>query len=430
MGTEPDTKATGSRRVRFSLMTLILLVVFLSGGTGLWMSWAPWSIVWEKSASIMFLSRCVRFSPDGTQVLTPIDDGIDDGKTGVWCARSGREILCLSGHSYPVSEAEFFPDGRKIVTASGDGTARIWDALTGDQLAVLRGHKGTVEFAIPSPSGKTIVTGGQDGTARLWESEGQSPGQIISRDRLEVFSASYSPNGDQIATAGSDRTVRVWNISDQRETCLRGHEGMVFSVAFSPDGEQVASGGVDGTVRVWSLKSGRCVVGRNPHESVVTSVSFAKDGHTVLSASNDGTARIWRIQDYSDCLVLDCQSVVSSASFSADSKRVVTVSSDRIIRIWDAISGKMIAALRKEDSDIRDVAVSPDGLRIASTGAAVRIWHRRRPEYWWGIAWLPEFWIVLLSGGGLLLIGIRNLRKRPRSPSPLPTPPQGKKRGV
>jgi hypothetical protein len=26
-------------------------------------------------------------------------------------------------------------------------------------------------------------------------------------------------------------------------------------------------------------------------------------------------------------------------------------------------------------------------------------WHRRRPEYWWGLAWLPEFWLALIFGG-------------------------------
>jgi len=29
------------------------------------------------------------------------------------------------------------------------------------------------------------------------------------------------------------------------------------------------------------------------------------------------------------------------------------------------------------------------------------IWHRRRPEYWWGVAWLPEFWLTALFAGAL-----------------------------
>jgi hypothetical protein len=26
---------------------------------------------------------------------------------------------------------------------------------------------------------------------------------------------------------------------------------------------------------------------------------------------------------------------------------------------------------------------------------------RKRPEYWWGLAWLPEFWLTLLFAGAL-----------------------------
>jgi len=29
------------------------------------------------------------------------------------------------------------------------------------------------------------------------------------------------------------------------------------------------------------------------------------------------------------------------------------------------------------------------------------IWRRRRPEYWWGVAWLPEFWLTALFAGAL-----------------------------
>lgn len=39
-------------------------------------------------------------------------------------------------------------------------------------------------------------------------------------------------------------------------------------------------------------------------------------------------------------------------------------------------------------------------------------WIRQFPEYWWGIAWLPEFWIALLSGGVLAVIAARRLRAR------------------
>jgi len=31
----------------------------------------------------------------------------------------------------------------------------------------------------------------------------------------------------------------------------------------------------------------------------------------------------------------------------------------------------------------------------------MQLLHRRRPEYWWGVAWLPEFWLTLLFAAAL-----------------------------
>ena len=57
-----------------------------------------------------------------------------------------------------VNSAEFSPDGKRIVTASGDNTARIWDAETGKLLHTLTGHEDRVNSAEFSPDGKRIVT--------------------------------------------------------------------------------------------------------------------------------------------------------------------------------------------------------------------------------------------------------------------------------
>jgi len=35
-------------------------------------------------------------------------------------------------------------------------------------------------------------------------------------------------------------------------------------------------------------------------------------------------------------------------------------------------------------------------------------WHRRRPEWWWGIAWLPEFWLTLMFGVGLVVSVVKD----------------------
>jgi WD40 repeat protein len=42
-------------------------------------------------------------------------------------------VLELDGHTDLIGGAAFFPDGKRMITASGDGTARILDAATGKE---------------------------------------------------------------------------------------------------------------------------------------------------------------------------------------------------------------------------------------------------------------------------------------------------------
>ncbi len=81
---------------------------------------------------------------------------------------SGRELHVLRGHEDSVESAQFSPDGKSVLTASGDMTARLWDATSGGELPVLRGHSGGVWSAQFSPDGKTAVTTSKDQTVRLW----------------------------------------------------------------------------------------------------------------------------------------------------------------------------------------------------------------------------------------------------------------------
>jgi len=45
----------------------------------------------------------------------------------VWDAATGEALVILEGHAKEVDQAQFGPDGTKILTASLDRTARIWD---------------------------------------------------------------------------------------------------------------------------------------------------------------------------------------------------------------------------------------------------------------------------------------------------------------
>ncbi len=110
------------------------------------------------------------FSPDGGLVVTASVD--HDAR--VWNARTGKQKYLLSIHGAIVSDGEFSPDGRWIVTA-GPGAAGLWEVRTGRLLSLLRGHVGPLKTAVFGGSRYAIYTAGQDGTVRKYTCEVCAP---------------------------------------------------------------------------------------------------------------------------------------------------------------------------------------------------------------------------------------------------------------
>jgi WD40 repeat protein len=68
---------------------------------------------------------CVEISPDGKRLVT---GGYADKTVRVLDVETGKELRKFEGHTAGVHDVAFFPDGKRIISASVDGTARIWRA--------------------------------------------------------------------------------------------------------------------------------------------------------------------------------------------------------------------------------------------------------------------------------------------------------------
>jgi WD40 repeat protein len=144
----------------------------------------------------------VALSPDGETLATAA--GRD---ATLWNAGTGAREHTLRGHRSLVTDVEFSPDGRLLVTASADHDARLWDVASGRLRHVLRGHFFAVRSASFSPDGRWVVTASQF-TAGLWD---VASGRLVSYLRGHVkplTTASFGPGG-WIATASEDGTARA-----------------------------------------------------------------------------------------------------------------------------------------------------------------------------------------------------------------------------
>jgi WD40 repeat protein len=116
-----------------------------------------------------FYVNSIRFSRDGTRVaVVGHRFGWMTGELHILEAGSAREVWSLRGHTLNVTDADFSPDGRRLVTASADRTVRIWDLAVGQETLKLGGDPlvTTVRFV---SGGRRVIGGSMDRTIRVWD---------------------------------------------------------------------------------------------------------------------------------------------------------------------------------------------------------------------------------------------------------------------
>jgi len=329
----------------------------------------------DDSDALTYLSRILASDPGNGAALRRL--------ANLLTYRSWMTPAFTLRHDSGVNEgwvyyAEFSPDGKLVVTASGDDTARVWDAQNGQLLAPPLRHGSRVLSARFSPDGERVVTASENGTARVWSARTGEPLTQPIRHLLAVVSAEFSPDGNFIVTASEDQTARVWDAqTGQQVGASLGHRAALTSARFSPDGKRIVTASADATARVWDAQTGQALIGPLNHGARLNSARFSSDGKRIVTASRDNSARIWDAHTGQPLTApLPHSGDVLSAEFSPDGKRVLTASFDKTARIWDAQTGQLLMAPLQHRRPVRSAHFSPSGTEIltVSLDRTVRIW--------------------------------------------------------
>ncbi|DAZ97362.1 TPA: hypothetical protein N0F65_003385 [Lagenidium giganteum] len=164
---------------------------------------------------------------------------------------------------------------------------------------------------------------------------------------------------------------------------LTGHRSPVTCVAFHPVFSIFVSGSEDATVKVWDFETGEYERTLKGHTNAVQSLAFNSSGTLLATTSADLTVKLW---DFSSDGDYECLKTlrghdhnVCGVKFApqSDSDRLYTCSRDHTIKAWEVSTGYCLQTLNTGHSDwVRDVAVSNDGLYLASCGndRAVVLW--------------------------------------------------------
>ena len=275
-------------------------------GDGSLRVWDPHAMRLERAIATPAPPTCVAISPDGRTVYA----GGWDNQVHSWSLDSGAP-----GIEYPVKEGGSFgltavvasPDSRRLVGSIGYDL-KVWD-VTGAFVRTLKGHKDDVHALSFFPDGRRVLSASQDGTLKVWDLDAGTLLQSFGNEaaNYSLFAAAVAPDGHRIAGAGSKGNIYIWDTlkpSDAPFVIAGAHKSDINALAFSTDGEQLASGGNDLTVKLWKSATGELVRAFTGHENQITTLAISPDGLQVLSSSYDESTRLWRVADgYSIALV-------------------------------------------------------------------------------------------------------------------------------
>ena len=205
--------------------------------------------------------------------------------------------------------------------------------------------------------------------------QASSPGLELRRHLRGGRSVALRPDdGQQTATAGGDGLVVLWE-TGKSPRILRGHRGPVLRVVYSGDGKLLATADEAGSIHVWNLdaeKTLRILSGAAP----TTALRFGPRAEWIVAGGEDGSIKLWNLtSDFPPVAFPGHSYAVADLAVSPDGTRVASASKDRSVRVWDVNGPREVFAC-PHDHWATAVAFSGDGKTLFSASAdrKVRVW--------------------------------------------------------
>ncbi|MCX7804379.1 MAG: WD40 repeat domain-containing protein [Planctomycetota bacterium] len=305
------------------------------------------------------------------------------------------------------------PTFNEAIVEAGDGIFRLWRPFLGPnrRSSKLNWDKRDARFLF-SPDGTKVLAVFREevgtlghiriGAALLDTGDASSNRFLDISERWDqIYGWQFSSDGEYVAILGDEwgehGTCRVFSTrSGEFLFETTPVKGELPSMRFCPDGKAIVMLECDRTARLYEVPSGKCVLVLPHPLDGPWSADFSPDGRWLLVVGHGGLV-LWE-RATGKCLnsMYIFGSVFDEASFFPDNRRIA-VSSYEGVWILEAPSLKLLAEI-KTDSYLPYHALSPDGERMVISESRERstILVRRRPEWWWGIFYLPFFWLTVV----------------------------------
>jgi WD40 repeat protein len=331
--------------------------------------------------------KALALSPDGR--LLASGAGFTDPVIRLWDVASGKEVRRLEGHRVWVGGLVFWPDGKKLASASADQTIRLWDLSDLDNVPpsrVLHGHTDEVARLALLPDGRTLASGAKDGSVFLWDTELIAQQRAVETLPEKVSAWCFSPDSQSILALDRQGGVtrRKGRAFQEKEPVL--NVGSDFGrVCFSTEGRLLAVGSNNGQIQVWDLQNRTLLRQGTIGAGTVSPVGFLSEGkELVLCCQTNGSANFfqqWSLTPWQEKTNWPALNDLSGAAVSPDGRWQLTYNysrGDGVLR--DLPSGNESQLnLGVRGSTESDDAFSQDGrfCALVSSYGYGKVWETR-----------------------------------------------------
>jgi WD40 repeat protein/tRNA A-37 threonylcarbamoyl transferase component Bud32 len=380
-------------------------------------------------------SQCLSFSPDSRRVA--IGNTAASLKLVEW--ETGKVLQVLNGHKAGVLSVVFSPDGKQLLSASSDKTIKVWSLTAESTTIQVPKLWGSAVFDVkPGSDGETIAAtqhnwADTDGKGVIFSAKphGQihvvDTGPVIASDGNSMIGASDSAfslwetfsgtrllqweNNHTALFAGVSTNVEkglaawlqyepekpfsaisVWDLKGRKQiaqivggeprevaaqNALRHEQPLFGLLTFSKDGTKLAAADLVGRLHLWSLPSLIDEVIFDSHGSVIGPVAFRPDGRQIAVADGvHGTVTLVNTNDHRRLLNLENHFIyITDIAFSPDGTRLASSGGDNTVRLWNTETGEEMLVLPRRATQIQSLAFGPGGKYvIAANAREIVVW--------------------------------------------------------
>ncbi|MFP2925509.1 InlB B-repeat-containing protein [Pyxidicoccus sp. 3LG] len=342
--------------------------------------------------------------------------GMSDGRVIVRDPSAWDVVRELAGFRFSVNGVSWSADGKLLAGVDRAGAVRLWDtstwALVGQRAAgaaVERvslspdGRRLAVEVSSPrsavevhdlaseqvdrvegtgfawSPQGDRFAVGG-DGEVRVFAPGEAEPRAVLTEPRAQVSALDWSPDGRWLAVSDWGQSLLVLDASSgvlvaevPGAVPNTGHRDVRFHPT-RPEFAVASSGPLEvGVVTVDAASGTARRVDLTAHSYSVQVAAWSPKGDRLATGGFDGYVRLWgaRGEPLHEMAALTpaYTSEVRALSWDSAGRRFATGAGEGTLRLWNAEDGTPVGGPWRHGSSCHQVALSPDGSRLAAVGA-------------------------------------------------------------